>query len=75
MTPDARHEDFTDVTMDDMVAEVKRELNIRMYVYPKRVGAHYMTQDQADRYTRRLRAVLKSLLLAQDEAREAGLLL
>jgi hypothetical protein len=74
-TPDVMQEDLSDVTMEDMVAEVKRELNIRLYVYPKRVATHYMTQVEAARYTRRMRAVLKALMLAQEEARDAGLLL
>lgn len=68
--PDVMEESFDDVSFADMVAEVKRELSIRTHVYAQRVNNRYMTQAEADRYIHRLRAVLKALMLADEEARE-----
>jgi hypothetical protein len=58
-------EDLSDVTLADMLAEVKRELAMRQNAYPAFVQRGRLKPEAADRQTRRLRAVLKVLLLME----------
>lgn len=55
-------EDFSDVTLDDRIACVRRELAMRSNFYPRQVAAGRMTQTKADRELRHLSAVLQDLL-------------
>lgn len=55
-------EDLSDVTHEQMISAVKRELAMRDRVYPQWVANGRMKQDEADRERRRMRAVLKLLL-------------
>lgn len=58
-------EDLSDVSLDDEIKAVKRELAMRERVYPGWVKAGRMRQAEADTEIRRMRAVLKRLLLAE----------
>lgn len=49
------------VSLDDQVKAVEREIGMRRRVYPYRVSTNKMTQAQADRETRAMEAVLESL--------------
>jgi hypothetical protein len=49
------------VSIDDQMKAVRREIAMREHVYPRRVGAGQMTQQQADRETEAMRAVLATL--------------
>lgn len=57
------------VTLQEMIAEVERELALRARVYPKWVAAGRLSQAKADAYTRRLEAVLE-LLRQQSRAND-----
>ncbi len=50
-----------DVTIRSQIACVKRELNLRQSVYPRRVAGGKMTQGLADRETLVMQAVLATL--------------
>ena len=62
-------QDLSDVTLADEIACAKRELAMRERVYPTWVGRGKMKQAEADRETRRMRAILKRLLLAEQAGR------
>jgi hypothetical protein len=49
------------VSLDDQIACVKREIGFREHVYPRRIKASQMTQALADRELGRMRAVLHTL--------------
>lgn len=49
------------ISVDDMIAEVKREISYRQYVYPKWVASSRMKATDADRRLRAMEAVLASL--------------
>jgi hypothetical protein len=55
-------EDLSDITLPDMIAEVKRELAMRERVYPGWIANGRLKQATADRDMRRMRAVLELLL-------------
>ena len=58
-------EDLSDVTLETQISAVKRELALRANVYPKRIAAGKLTQAAADKETRAMRAVLKTLFQLQ----------
>lgn len=58
MFPDAP---ASPVTLDDQIACVQREIDMRVHVYANRVRAHQMTQKTADRELAHMRAVLHTL--------------
>ena len=58
----ALDDDVSDVTLDDMIACVSRELRMREGVYPKWVASGRMRQSAADLELRRMRAVFKALI-------------
>ena len=62
---DVLTEDLSDVTMAEEIACVKRELAMRERAYPKWVASGRMKPEEAERETRRMRAVLKRLLIAE----------
>jgi hypothetical protein len=49
------------VPIDDQVAAAEREVRQREHVYPRRVEAGRMTQAQADRELRNMRAIVETL--------------
>jgi hypothetical protein len=49
------------VTLEDMIAEVERELAFRNYVYPNLVAKRRMKQGDADEHMRRMLAVRDTL--------------
>lgn len=55
-------EDFSDVSLEDRIACVKRELAMRASFYPRQVAAGRMTKTKADRELRTLRAILQDLV-------------
>lgn len=48
-------------TIDEQIAEVERELQMRRRVYPTRVSEKKMGQQRADLQLDRMEAVLKTL--------------
>lgn len=48
-------------TIDEQIAEVRREVKLREQVYPHQVTRLKMTQAQADEHLARMRAVLETL--------------
>lgn len=56
-------------TIEEQVAEVERELQLRREVYPRQVAAHKMSQPRADLQERRMYAVLGTLRKVQAEER------
>lgn len=50
------------VTINEMITEVRRELTMREYVYPKQVERGKLKQHVADVHMARLQAVLKLLV-------------
>ena len=57
------------ITLDDQIAEVKRELYFRGRVYPGLVSRGKMTQAEADKHTARMRAVLATLETQAEKGR------
>lgn len=55
------------VTLDDEIAELKRELHIRRRKYPQWVTSGQMTQDTADLQMARMEATLNRLLAIKAE--------
>jgi hypothetical protein len=51
--------------LSELIACVKREVDLRRRVYPKRVAAGYMTKDDAAREIDRMRRVLLHLEMAR----------
>lgn len=49
------------VSLDDQIECVTREIGMREHVYARRVLNHQMTQKTADRELRHMRAVLDTL--------------
>lgn len=50
-----------DVTLEQQIECIERELRMREQVYPRRIEAGRMTRDQADRELLCMRAVLDTL--------------
>lgn len=48
-------------SIDEQIAEVEREINMRQRVYPHQVMAKKMSQGTADRHLNLMRDVLASL--------------
>lgn len=53
------------VTLDQQIAEVKRELAMRKQVYPRRIEKGLMKQAEADWQIATLKAVLETLRTLQ----------
>lgn len=58
--------DMIELTIEEQIRSVKREVALRITVYPKRVAAGKMKQEQADREIATMRAVLATLEWARD---------
>jgi hypothetical protein len=56
-------------SLDDMIGCAQRELAYRYRVYPRRIAAHQMTQELADREITRMKAILDRLYRDQREGR------
>lgn len=54
-------DEFKDVTLSDMIACARREIAQRERVYSRWVEAGRMTAMQAQRETRRMKAILRNL--------------
>lgn len=50
-----------EITIQDMIGEVERELRLRQTVYPRRISERKMRQSEADRHMALMRAVLAKL--------------
>ncbi len=59
-------------TLPEMIKSVRRELSMRCAIYPKRVAAGTMRQDQADHETDCMRSVL-DLLERHDQQRQLSM--
>jgi hypothetical protein len=55
------------ISIAQQVREAERELAFRLSVYPRRVGAGRMRQDQADRQIHAQRAIVETLREVQAE--------
>jgi hypothetical protein len=60
-------EDLGDVTLAMQVAAAKREVALRASAYPKWIESGRLNPDEAERETRAMRAVLKTLLILERE--------
>lgn len=49
---------FSDIPFAEKVAHLRREIEMRKVVYPRRVAARAMTQDKADRGIAVMEAIL-----------------
>ena len=66
--------DHTDVSLDDQIAEVQRELTLRRRVYPRWVQHKYRTHSTAmGRQIAQMEAVLATLQACQREAEPLSL--
>jgi hypothetical protein len=61
---------MTAITVDQMLAEVRRELGMRRAVYPKFIARDKLTQAQADERIARLDAVRELLEAIREQERE-----
>lgn len=61
--PDLLTDALPPVSLDDMIACVKREIQLRRRVYPRWVQNGNMKQSTADEEIRRMEAVLHRLIL------------
>lgn len=52
---------MSEPSLDAQIACVKREINMRVHVYPRWVGQGRMTQAEADRELNTMRAVQATL--------------
>ena len=52
---------MSEITLQDQISEVGRELGLRRNVYPKFVASKRMTQAEADWHIARLDAAYKTL--------------
>lgn len=50
------------ITLEAQIDCVERELNLRRYVYPRRVERRQMTQKLADDEMKKMKAVLQTLM-------------
>jgi hypothetical protein len=57
------------VSIAQQVKEAERELHFRISIYPRRVSAGKMKQDQADRQILAQRAIIETLRMVQAEAK------
>jgi hypothetical protein len=53
--------DLFPITIEDQIASVEREINLRRRVYPRWVSEGKMKQDKADREIAVMEAVLETL--------------
>lgn len=51
----------TEISLDDQIAAVHREVKMRRRVYPNQVRLGKMTQAEADKELARMQAVLRTL--------------
>ncbi len=61
------------VAIEDQIACVKREITMRVRVYPRWVGSGKMTRSLADREIANMRAVLATLEALPKDRPELGL--
>jgi hypothetical protein len=54
-------DDLLPITLDDMIAELRRELRVRLKVYPKLVRDGRLTQTKAQRQVSMLEATIDKL--------------
>jgi phage gp16-like protein len=59
--------DLFPVTLDEQIACVRRELEMREHVYQRRILSHKMTQKTADREMSHMQAVLATLLSLKEK--------
>ena len=57
-----------DVTLADQIAEVKREIGMRLKVYPREIAAERLDPGDAEARTVRMVAVLQTLEALRDRA-------
>jgi len=57
------------VSIAQMIKEAERELHFRISIYPRRVSAGKMRQDQADRQILVQRAIVETLRQVHAEAK------
>jgi hypothetical protein len=62
--------DLFPIGLDDEIAEVQRELDLRAVVYPHWVRSRRLKQEKADRQIAVLRAVLSRLRALAAEGRK-----
>jgi hypothetical protein len=55
------------ITIDEQIAEVKREIALRVNVYEARIAAGKMKQDDARLHMERMHAVLDTLVRVKQE--------
>jgi hypothetical protein len=60
--------DLLPITVDDEIAELRREAKLRASVYPRWVAAGRLKKDKADRYCEVLDSAIKRL----ESIRDAG---
>ena len=58
--------DLFPCTLDEMIAELEREIALREVVYPRWVAEKKMRQHKADECMRRIRAALRTLQSLRD---------
>jgi hypothetical protein len=68
---------ISEFDLRSQIAEVRRELQMRRVVYPKLIGRGQITQDDANRRTAAMEAVLQTLTqlaALEDKAKQLNLL-
>ncbi len=58
---------MSNIPLKDQIAELKRELAIREAVYPNWIESNRMKREDAQKYYRRMRAALHTLLDLEKE--------
>lgn len=61
-------DDLLPITVDDMIAEIERELKQRSRVYPRLVSSGKLAKDRADRQVKVMRAVRAHLIAEKRKA-------
>jgi len=62
----ARKRDTRNITIDDEISEIKRELAMRKRVYPRKIEVGEMTKDDANWQFTCMQQSLKRLLLMKE---------
>lgn len=60
----------SNITIDDMIKCVEREIGMRMRVYPRWIEQHKMSIEKADSEIRTMQAVLDRLKKLREEDNE-----
>ncbi len=58
-----------EITIDDMIAEVQRELAMRRHVYPRLVQSKKMTKEQMDHRMEAMQSVADLLVRHRDQTK------